>query len=172
MQERAGLHRLHGDDEFFLARRHGAEPALGGEIEHLPAGHAAETRAARKLAHQRDPHRRIGMGFLARENVEGKGEQRVAGEDRGRIVIGTMQRRTAATQIVVVHRRQVVMDQRIAMHAFERGAGHQPALTRHVEQGRALHDQKRTQPLAAAEARIAHRVQQALRALDFALNGL
>ena len=128
---------------------------------------------ARKLAHQRDRARPASGWVSSRdENVEGESEQRVAGEDRGRIVIGLVRGRPAAPQIVVVHRRQIVMHQRIAMDAFERGAGHQRVLARHAEQGRALHHQKRPQPLAAAERGIAHRVEQARRALDFALHGL
>ena len=77
-----------------------------------------------------------------------------------------VQGRPAAAQIAVVHRRQVVMDQRIAVDAFERGAGQQRGLARNAEHGRALDHQKRPQPLAAAEAGIAHGVHQPLRPRD------
>ena len=80
--------------------------------------------------------------------------------------IGLVQGRPAAAQVGVVHRRQVVMDQRIAVDAFQRCAGEQRGVARHAEHGRALDHQKRAQPLAAAEARIAHGVDQPLRPRD------
>ena len=115
-----------------------AEAALGREIEHLAADHAAEARGAGKARHQRDPHRRIGMGLRPRQDVEGEGQQAVAGEDRGRLVERLVHGRPAAAQIVVVHRRQVVMHQRIAVHEFDRGAGHQRVLAPDAEQRRGL----------------------------------
>ena len=74
------------------------------------------------------------MGLRTRQNVEGEGQQAVAGENRGRLVEFLVRGRLAAPQVVVVHRRQIVMHQRIAVHAFERRARHQRALARHVEQ--------------------------------------
>ena len=47
--------------------------------------------------------------------------QRVTGEDRDRIPEDDMGRRLSATQRVIVHRRQVVMDQRVRMDHLERG---------------------------------------------------
>ena len=54
------------------------------------------------------------------------------------------------------------------MNAFQRGASHQRGIARHTEHCGAFHHQKRTQPLAAIEARIAHRLHQPVRAHDFA----
>ena len=78
------------------------------------------------------------MDVIARQQVEREGQQAVAGQDRRRLVERLVGGRLAAAQIVIVHRRQVVVHQRIAMHAFERGAGQQRALARHVEQVGAL----------------------------------
>jgi hypothetical protein len=72
--------------------------------------------------------------------------------------------RSAAAQVVIVHRGQVVVRERIAVHELERGARHQGAFARRVEQGRGLHHEEWPQPLAAAEAHMAHRVDQPLRA--------
>ena len=69
----------------------------------------------------------IGMGLGPAQHVEGEGEQTVAGQDRGRLVEFLVRGRPAAAQVVVVHRRQVVVHQRIAMHELDRGAGHQRA---------------------------------------------
>ncbi len=44
----------------------------------------------------------------------------VAGEDRGRLVEGLVAGRPAAAQIAVVHRRQIVVDQRIGVHHLDR----------------------------------------------------
>ena len=113
--------------------------------------------------------RRIGMGLRPRQDVEGEGEQAVAGEDGGRLVEFPVRGRLAAPQLVIVHGRQIVMHQRVAMHAFERRARHQRVLPRHVEQGRAFDHQERPKPLAAAEARIAHGLEQPRRAAQFAV---
>ena len=103
------------------------------------------------------------MRLRPRQDVEGERQQPVAGEDRGRLVERLVRGRPAAPQVVIVHRGQVVMHERIAVHEFERGAGHQGALARRLEQRRGLDHQERPQPLAAAEAHIAHRIHQALR---------
>ena len=79
----------------------------------MPAARAsARTSAARRSARER--RRLVG------DDVEGKRQQAVAGKDGGRLVEGLVHGRLAAAQIVVVHRRQVVMDERIAVDAFER----------------------------------------------------
>ncbi|MGY3449453.1 hypothetical protein ACVILH_001795 [Bradyrhizobium sp. USDA 4353] len=57
------------------------------------------------------------------------------------------------------------------MDAFERGARHQRAAAGHAEHGSALDHQEWAQPLAAAEAGIAHRVDQPLRTGDLVGQG-
>jgi len=83
------------------------------------------------------------MDLVAADDVEGERQQGIAGEDRGGVVIGLVQRGPAPAQIAVVHRRQIVMDQRIAVDAFQRGAGQQSGLPRDTEHGRALDHQER-----------------------------
>ena len=162
-QQRAGLHLLQAGDVDRLAV---AEPALAGEIEHLAADHAADSRCARQRARQQQAHGRVLVDLVAGDDVEGERQQPVAGQDRGGVVGLLVQRGPAAAQIAVVHRRQIVMDQRIAVDAFERRAGQQRGLARHAEHRRALDHQKRPQPLSAAEARIAHGVHQPFRPRD------
>ena len=55
------------------------------------------------------------------QQVEGLGEEAVAGEDRDVLAEGHVARRLAAAQRVVVDRRQVVMDQRVGVDELERG---------------------------------------------------
>ena len=106
------------------------------------------------------------MDLVAGDDVEGKRQQAVAGEDCGGVVGGLMQGRSAPAQVAVVHRRQVVMNQRITMDAFERCAGQQRRVARNAEYSRTFDHEKRPQPLAAAERGIAHGVHQPLRARD------
>ena len=65
-------------------------------------------------------------------------------------------------KIVVVHRRQIVVDQRIGVDAFDRRARAPRTVVRSPQRPRRLHGQERPQPLAAAERRIAHRLDEAL----------
>ena len=161
--ERAGLHRLQGGDFGFGERALAGKAAFRGEIEHLAAGHAAETRRARQFRHQCDAHARVGMHLGARHNIEGKSQQRVAGENCGGFVESFVNGRAAAPQVVVVHRRQIVMHQRVAVQALERGAGQQSAGTRRAEQRPGLHQQKWAQSFAAAQYGMAHGGEQTLR---------
>ena len=72
------------------------------------------------------------------QDLEGEGEQGVAGQDRGRLVEGEVQGRAAAAHRVVVHRRQIVMHQRVAMDAFERAGGGQRVGLVHAKQTRRI----------------------------------
>jgi hypothetical protein len=54
-------------------------------------------------------------GVLA-EDLERERLQRVAGENRGRLVEFDVRRRTAAAQVIVVHRRQVVVHERVGVN--------------------------------------------------------
>ena len=74
-------------------------------------GPAPATSASRAV---RGPKRRIGQQF------EGQRLQRVARQDRRRLVPFHMHRRLAAPQVVVVHAGQVVMDQGIGMQRLDR----------------------------------------------------
>ena len=107
------------------------------------------------------------MNFVASDDVERERQQPVAGQDRRGVIGLLVQRGPAAAEIAVVHCRQIVMNQRIAVNAFERRAGKQRSVARNSEHGRTLDHQERPQPLAAAEARVAHGLHQAFRPRDF-----
>src|SRR6185437_16899539 len=102
------------------------------------------------------------------ENGEGERQQPVAGENGGRLVEGLVRGRTAAAQVVVVHRRQVVVDQRIAVDAFDRAAGAQRRRRVAAERAGGLDGQERPQPLAAAERAVTYGVEHPLRPRDLA----
>src|SRR5690606_21316364 len=93
----------------------------GGEVERLAAAHAGRAAGGGQLGQHRHPR---GVGGRGRgEGGERQRLQRVAGQDRGRFAVGHVHGRLAAAQGVVVHRRQVVVHQRIGMHQLDRGGG-------------------------------------------------
>ena len=100
-------------------------------------------RACRRMA-------RIGHDF------ERKRQQRVSGENRQRLAIDFMIRRTSAPQIVVIHRGQIVVNQRIGMNAFQRRRRKRDLRARFAEEfgGHQQHD--RAQALSARQRAVAH----------------
>ena len=69
--------------------------------------------------------------------------------------------RLTAAHIIVIHRRQIVVDQRIAMHHFQRDRDAQSFFLFHAEQLGALQNQKRPQTFAAGQNGISHRFDNA-----------
>ena len=67
-----------------------------------------------------------------------------------------MHRRLAATHVIIVHGRQVVVDQRIGVHAFNGGSdtGERPAVDAKLPSG--LQHEERADALAATQGRVAH----------------
>ena len=120
-EEGAGLEALQGYGLFKRCR----VACLGFEVEHLAADHALGARGMGQHGDQFAAHLRVRVGFRCAQNLERVGQEPVAGEDRGCLGKGDMGGRLAAAQIVVVHGGQVVMDQGIAVDAFERCAGAQ-----------------------------------------------
>ena len=136
---------------------------FGRHVERLAADHAGRSRGAREPREDLDlclrsrRERTIGGEHLERERL-----QRVAGEDRRRLVELPMRRRAAAPQIVVVHRRQVVVHERVGVNELDgRGDGVERVFGRADELAACVHEQG-PDALAAAEHRVAHRVEQSL----------
>ena len=73
---------------------------------------------AGKQRNQLHAYARVFVGFGIGENFEGQRQKRVTGQNGGGFVKGAVQRGFAAAGIRIVHRRKVVVDQRIAMHEF------------------------------------------------------
>jgi hypothetical protein len=96
------------------------------------------------------------MGRRLAQDLERKGEQGVAGENRRCLVEGLVYGWTSAAQVVVVHGWQVVVHQRVAMDAFDGSRSIQSLLLRYTEEGSRLDDQERPKALAAAKRGIAH----------------
>ena len=74
------------------------------------------------------------MGGRVGDDLEGQLVEAVAGEHRRRFVEGAVHGRLAAPQVVVVHARQIVVDQRIDVDRLDRGAGADGTVFRNAEQ--------------------------------------
>ena len=150
--QRAGLHRLEPSDGGQVEARF-----LGLEVHHLPARHSRRAGAMGKAADQLDADEGIWVRRFVGKNLEGERMQAIAGKDRGRLVEFAVDGGLAAADIVVVHRGQIVMDQRIDMDAFERSGDARGACLVDAEKLRRREDEKRAKPLAAADRGVAHR---------------
>src|SRR5690606_8130522 len=95
---------------------------LGGQIGHLPGDEAGGAGGGTQL--ERDAQGNGGRQRAVRvgQDGEGQGQQGVARQDGGGLIVGHVHRRLAAPHVVVVHGRQVVVDQRVRVHQFH-GAG-------------------------------------------------
>ena len=116
LDQPAGFQRLQPGD-----RRSVQNLAFRHHVDHLAARHAARARRGPKRHDQFAAGLRVGMGIVFAQHLERTALQRVAGQDRGRLVKRLMCAGFAAPQVVVVHRRQIVMHQRIGVHHLHRG---------------------------------------------------
>jgi hypothetical protein len=132
------------------------------EVGDLSGDHPRRTGGLRQLADQGHGGARI-VDPLGKQ-LERQRQQCVAGEDRGGFVERLVAGRTTPTQIVVVHRGQIVVDQRIGMDHLDRSRsdpgvrGLPPA-----DQFAAPEDQHRADTLAGGRQRVDHRPAQVVR---------
>ena len=96
----------------------------------------------------------------ARRGLIGERQERVTCENRIRLAVLRPDRRLATAERVVVHRRQIVMDERVVVKQFDRGGriGRVFGLSAH-RHGRCETDQ-RTDSLAPRPDGVAHRFGQ------------
>jgi hypothetical protein len=94
--------------------------------------------------------------WCLRENLERLRQQSIAGEDGDAFAEHFVVGRLAAAEIVVVHRGQIIVDQRIGVDALDRTRRRQGV---HVVPAAGLgrgEDERRPHPLAPGEERVAH----------------
>ncbi len=149
-------------------RRNLAVAALRRKVEHLAARHAAEARGAGKTQDEFGPHGPVRIRRRVGQDLEGQRLQRVAGQNGGGLVEGDVHRRPVAAQIVVVHGREIVMDEGIAVQEFDGRSRSDGAAPGKAEQPRGFDDQEGPQSLAAAENGVTHGGQKARRPRDLA----
>jgi len=145
-----------------LERRLVDSPAFRLEVERLAADHPGRTDRPCEPAH----NLRLGAGPLAErrvgaENLECERLERVAGEDRRSFVEPPVGRGAAAAQVVVVHRGQIVVYQRIRMDEFDGGGDTVEPSGLDAEHGAGCVNENRAQSLAGAKDAIAQRLMQA-----------
>ncbi len=95
-----------------------------------------------------------------RQHLVGERLQGIAGEDRRRLAVSLVAGGTAAAQVIVIERRQVVMDQRIGVDHLQGRADFLHAHRQCAADGRharALHAQDGTDTLTAGKDAVAHR---------------
>ncbi len=98
-----------------------------------------------------------GGGIQPRQHLEGAGLQRVAGQDRYRFSKGYVACGLAAAQVVVIQRRQVVVDEGIGVQHFQGRAQALDPLGQRAGNGHgSLHGENRPQPLAPGKNGVAH----------------
>ena len=152
------------------------------QIDRLSADHACRPGRDRQQLHGAKPARRVGRVRVRREHARGRtrdhgkrfGEQAIAGKNRESVAVHDVGGRPATAQFVVVHRRQIVMNQRIGMnHLHGDGRGQRKiARVRRADAcggaGRFRRRQRQAGPqtLAAGHQRIAHRVRDEGRRAD------
>ena len=113
-----------------------------------------------KLADKGKPGFGADRGAARGEELEGQRQQRIAGQDRRGLIKSAMERRLAAPEFIVIHRGQVVMDERIAVDEFERAARALRLGLVAVEERSRCADEIGPDALAAAERRITHGVEE------------
>ena len=149
-------------DRLELAQR-SVDPLVQGLLFRLEVGHLAGHHPRRPGRLGQDPHatqRRRHRFHLAGDHLERQRQEPVPGQDRRRLVKRLVAGRPAAPQVVVVHRRQVVVDQRIGMNHLQRtGRRHRRLGIAAARLGR--HQAKhRPQPLATPQHAVTHRRRQ------------
>ena len=102
--------------------------------------------------------------LLVEREAERLGEQAVAGQDRHVLAERDVAGRLAAAKPVVVHRREVVVDQRVGVDHLDRRGEREHLVRRAADRLGRGEREHRPDALAAGEQRIAHRLLEAGRA--------
>ena len=106
LDEGPGLAPMH-----ILDRSHRQRLAHGSEIDRLAARHARGAGGAGQHPDHLESLRRAVTGHrVIRQHGKSECLQRVADQDRSRFVVGTMTGGAAASQIVIIHGGQVVVN--------------------------------------------------------------
>jgi hypothetical protein len=89
------------------------------DVEVLAADHPVDARGGGELAQGPQDVGRL-AGLVGEDVAEGLGVEAVAGEDRDVLPVGDVARGAPAPQVVVVHRGQVVVDERVRVDELDR----------------------------------------------------
>ena len=103
------------------------------------------------------------LGPMLAQMGEGEGQQGIPGKDRRGFVIGLVNGGLAAAKVVIVHGRQVVVDQRIAVDELDRDGGGEAQLRGDAKHLGGFPQQEGPDALAAIEGAMPHGLEQAIR---------
>ncbi len=129
---------------------------FGLEVEALSAGHPARTRRARQFLNKLGADVRISARRIAGQRLERERQECVAGKDGRPLIEGLVNGAYAAPHGVIVHGRQIIVYQGVAMDALHGRRGMDRGLRWHFEQCRAFQNQKRAQALAPCQGTMPH----------------
>jgi hypothetical protein len=135
------------------------------QVDRLAAGHPGTARGARKQAAQVRLQGRGDAAVVGRQDLERERLHRVAGEHRLGDAVADVDRRLAAPEDIVVHARQIVVDERIGVDQLDRAGGTERGAVIAVDRVGGGEHEQRPQPLAAVEDGIAHRIAEASRGI-------
>ncbi len=148
-----------------LDRRVGSPFRL--KVRHLAADHPARSGG---LGQNPDAFGG-GTRWRAGDKFEGERQQAVAREDGSRLVERAMTGRSAASQIVVIHRRKIVVDQGIRVNHLQRAGGRQSVFKGAPTGFGREQTEHGPEPLAAGERAISHRLGKPRRATEWVTDG-
>ena len=117
------------------------------EIDHLAADHAGGAGGLGQYQGELGAPSGLACGLFVRQHFEGLGQQAVTGQDGRGLVELAVDRRPATPQVGIVHGRQIVVDETVAVHHFDGGGGSQRTDLRHIEQARAVEHGERADAL-------------------------
>jgi hypothetical protein len=132
--------------------------AMRKQIQHLAARHSGRSGGLGKLNHQLGADFGAGVGTRVAQYLEPERQQGIAGEHCRGFVEGAMHGRLAAAEIVIVHARQIVVDERMDVHAFHRDCRSQRIGSLDLEERRGGNHKERPKPLPATDGCVAHRL--------------
>ena len=130
------------------------------EVDGLAADHAVHTGRRADFLHDAQKSRRVRV-LLARDDLEGERQQRIAGEHGHAVAVDLVVRQLAAAVVVVVHRRQVVVDQGVRVDHLEGAGRRQVVRSLRADGIGRRHQEDRAQALAARHEAVAHRLSEA-----------
>ena len=157
-----GLHRIFDERPGFQLLQSGdlgqAEVApRGRKVHHLTTCHSSGARSPSKLEDEVGTHPRIFVSGRVSQDLERQGMEAVSGKNSFRLAECAVHGRLAAAKVVIVHARQVVMNQRVDVNRLDCAPDPQGSLRIDREQPRGRGGKKRAKPFASPDRRVAHR---------------
>src|ERR1700720_3634274 len=94
------------------------------------------------------------------KDCESQRQEGVACENGGRFIESLVNGWSSPPHVVVIHGWKVIMNERIAVNAFQRDGRIQSKIGTHSKQARTFDDEERAKPLSAAERPMSHGLKQ------------